>query len=109
MAKWIVADNKTKPQLAKDIRGFAQRESSSIKKGSPNEILYKQITSLKGPLLIPVTKPFNKQYEASLDNNKVYGLAENLFGKATDDSEIDPDSLATQAPAILEVRIPAAA
>lgn len=74
---------------------------------APDALLYRQITSLSGPLSVALTRLLNdaaNEWPGEADSR--IGLDTALFGKHPDGSAIDAASLCVQAPTVLEVHLP---
>ncbi len=81
----------------------------------PDKLLYRQATSLIGPVMGMIASAVRTQPADSLvvpaqpsaDNAPRWGIDPALFGKKPDGSPAEPNYLVVQAPSILTVRIPA--
>lgn len=81
----------------------------------PDRLMYRQLTSLGGPLLGRIDAGQlarrvvpNEPEKAETDGpSLVFGLPRTMFGKPPLDHEADPSSLVLQAPSVLEIRLPA--
>jgi len=109
LARWRSAESSAEKQkLAEELQRLLQGGDATLPKDSPDTTLYRQLTSLGGPLLaaalqtIPA-KPLNPADAGS----SVFGLDPALFGKHPQGAGIDPASLCVRAPAVIEVRLPA--
>ncbi|WP_010588192.1 DUF1592 domain-containing protein [Schlesneria paludicola] len=81
---------------------------SPAEKESPDAQLYRQLTSLGGPLfrsVIPVTATTKSKETAQPISN--WGLDPVLFGKHPNGQAVDPASLCVKAPSVIEVKLPA--
>ena len=83
-------------------------------KDSPDSLLYQQLTSIAGPLLLGISSAPGDgnepaaEAEPSEPGATSWGLDPALFGKHPDGAAIDAGSLCVQAPSQLEIRLPAA-
>lgn len=108
LARWQIAEGEEKRKLSLQIQELLQRGPANLPVDAPDAILYRQLTSLSGPLLASALQDVaNNPVDAS-DVNEGPGLDTALFGKHPRGSEIDAASLCVQAPTVLEVRVPAA-
>ena len=79
----------------------------------PDKVLYRQATSLVGPLLGPVAAaartpaPDSVTTAAATESGPRWGVDPALFGRLPDGKPIDEKFLAVQAPAVLAIRLPA--
>ncbi len=81
----------------------------------PDKLLYRQATSLVGPVMGMIASAVRTQPADSLavpaqpaaDNAPRWGIDPALFGKKPDGSSAEPNYLVVQAPSILTVRVPA--
>ncbi len=79
-------------------------------KDSPDGLLYRQLSSLRGPLVSAVRLEEREARPASAaidPKEPAIGLDPALFGKHPGGPAIDAASLCVQAPNVLEVRLPA--
>ncbi len=109
LARWQSAATAAERQrLAQEMEGLLKSGPGSAK-DSPDGLLYRQLSSLRGPLVSAVR--FEKvgagAASAPADPKQpAIGLAPNLFGKHPNGSDIDPASLCVRAPQVVEVRLP---
>ena len=119
LARWQTATTAAeKSRLAEQVQKLLVEGIAALPKDSPDGELYRQLTSLAGPLLAsrkpsgaapnPVrldakknTRPDQPQSEPS----KI-GLDATLFGKHPNGSDIDSASLCVQAPSVIKIRLP---
>ena len=123
LAKWQVADGaEAKQQLATQLQSLLQGGADRLPKDSPDLTLYRELTSLGGPLLASALRkvsgkpadqsPSSRAPSAPTAPNaapadRAYGLDPALFGKdPRGGAALDPASLAIAAPAVVEVRLP---
>ncbi|MFO1461176.1 MAG: DUF1592 domain-containing protein [Verrucomicrobiota bacterium] len=109
LARWQVADS------AEQRRDLASRLDALLKSGpsdatpAPDEALYRQLSSLGGPLLfgsVPL-HPTKDRAAGAQAGGPSWGLDPALFGKHPAGGVVDPDSLCVQAPSVLEISLPA--
>lgn len=114
LARWLTATAPEERQkLAAELQALLTSPAPQAK-DAPDTTLYRQLTSLSGPLFSRVraarkpadagskSAPSRAQSDAEL-----FGLDPAVFGKRPDGSEIDPASLCVRAPSVVEVRLPA--
>ncbi len=108
LARWQAADESAeKQQLAKAVQTLLI--SPPPKTDGPDAALYRQLTSLAGPLFSGAPAQ-RSAVEKSAPGS--WGLDAALFGKHPDanapsGTAIDAESLCVQAPSVIEVRLPA--
>jgi len=109
LARWQSAANQEEQrQLADALHKLLQGPTAALSKESPDAILYQQLVSLGGPLLSAALHALAAQPEAAANAAETpFGLDSGLFGKHPRGAAIEPASLCVQAPAVLEVRLPA--
>ena len=136
LARWQSAANADEKQrLATDVQRLLQGGVSSLPKDSPDAALYRQLTSLGGPLLASALKAISAPPSggANDDKERMFGLDPAMFGKHPGRLGLRPDtnltptseeekakavgtesqptveaaSLCVQAPSVIEVRLPA--
>jgi hypothetical protein len=75
-----------------------------------DRVLYRQLTSLSGPLLAhdpPPSEPGIDAAAAKANGSEAWGLSPELFGRHPDGSAVEESSLCLQAPFQMEVKLPA--
>ena len=114
LARWQSAPSaEEQSKLAKQLQQLLQTGVEALPPDAPDRALYRQLTSLGGPLIgstihpsaktnPPATKPTSRATPAS-----AYGQDPSLFGKHPNGSAIDPASLCVQANSVIEIRLPA--
>jgi hypothetical protein len=134
LAKWQAVTNaEEKTKLANDVQTLLT-SAAPAKKDSPDATMYRQLTSLGGPLFrsadwesavsptgsrqmlkqsersqeanVPEATSLATQQTASL-RNEGYGLDPAQFGKHPNGLAIDAASLCVRAPSVSEIRLPA--
>jgi hypothetical protein len=104
LARWLAAQsNEEKRKLALAVERLLTRGPPAAA-GHPDALLYRQLASLGGPLLAKF-RPGKKV--ASAAARGAAGVDPALFGKHPDGSASEATSLCVQAPAVVEVRLPA--
>lgn len=106
LARWQSAEQpEERRRLAEQLQSLLTSASLSAKQGSPDQALYRQLTSLAGPLF---AGPMKRAAIASKPARPVaWGLDPALFGKHPDGTRGDAASLCVRAPSVLSVRLPA--
>jgi hypothetical protein len=113
LSKWLAARNPAeRAKLAAALQTLLVASPAELKEGS-DVALRQQLTSLNGPLLAQILKekPTSDATDAFPSTGKdhsTWGLDPALFGKHPSGAATDPDHLVIQAPAVLEIRLPAA-
>ncbi|MBL9166997.1 MAG: DUF1592 domain-containing protein [Verrucomicrobiales bacterium] len=108
LARWQTApDTLTKNQLAAEVQTLLQSGGAGVAKDSPDSQLYRQLTSLSGPLISVARKALITQNSDPSPLTAGYGLDPNLFGKHPTGGTLKPTSLSVKAPSVLEVKLPA--
>jgi hypothetical protein len=117
LAKWqSSARAEEKQMLAGELQQLLAGGAAGLAKDSPDAALYRQLTSLNGPLLSSILRGSRREEAPSEIRNRQhlvasvatsYGLDPTLFGKHPNGATVDTSSLCVRAPSILEVRLPA--
>ncbi len=103
LAKWQAApEPEAKARLAKNVQELLI-SGKTIEGNSPDAMLYRQLTSLSGPLLANV----QSQGDRAPHTTSPWGLDPAQFGKRAPGSDGGRANLYTHAPGIIEVRLPA--
>jgi hypothetical protein len=113
LAKWqSSASVEERAKLAMEIQALLTA-TAPAKKDSPDSAIYRQLTSLGGPLFSRIMRssgresaPSNQSRLTSAATESV-GLDPAQFGKHPNGSTIDAASLCVQAPSVIEIRLPA--
>lgn len=113
LAQWQSAGAaEEKRRLAGEVQALLLGMAPADK--SPNAALYRQLSSLGGPLLAgarPAVGSAAQKLSATAPASKgaasTWGLDSALFGKHPDGSTIPSGSLCVRAPSVIEVRLPA--
>ena len=103
LARWQAAEQPAeKQQLAEAVQKLLT--SAPPAGDSPDAALYRQLTSLSGPLFSSATPAETTAENAA---TSAWGLDPALFGKHPGGGAVDAASLCVQAPSVIEVRLPA--
>ncbi len=106
LARWQSAPNAEERQrLAGELQSRLQTGAASLAKDSPDALLIRQLGSLTGPFASAARAALDSASDAKLSSG--FGVDPAIFGKHPSGSAIDPASLCVQAPAVVEVRLPA--
>lgn len=93
-------------RVAEEIQRMLEKDLAAIEKDSPNRTLHQQLLSFTGPLL--AASLHATRSETDDRSPSPYGLDRALFGKhPTSAGDVDADSICVQAPAVIEMRLPA--
>ncbi|MGD9647419.1 MAG: DUF1592 domain-containing protein [Pirellulales bacterium] len=112
LARWQAANSADdKQQLAAELqRLLTNGPATDAAEAHPDVVLYRQLTSLGGPLLI---RSWSVVAAALRDTNEQahdqisFGLDPAMFGTYPNGAPIEADSLAVRPPSVIEVRLPA--
>ena len=109
LAKWQSAGVASeKQQLADQLQSLLQNGPGALPKDSPDAALYRQLTALSGPLLSAALHNLAAAPVGSRDvKDARFGLDPDLFGQHPRGLPVEAASLWVQAPAVVEVRLPA--
>ena len=109
LARWqSAATADEKQRLAQDLETLL-KSGPPAKKDSPDGLLYRQLSSLRGPLVSAVRHPVpatGTSSKSAATIEKAVGLDAALFGKHPSAPKIDPANLCVQAPNVVEIRLP---
>jgi hypothetical protein len=103
LARWQLAASPDRAKLADQLQTLLTGGKSPEANSSDGQ-LYRQLTSLQGPLLRTSLK---RATESTKPVKSEWGLDGALFGNHPDGSMIEAASLCVQAPKVLTVRLPA--
>lgn len=112
LARWQASGSvDEKHKLADDVQRLLMGEPPADKK-HPDALLYRQLTSLNGPLFAAAKGTNGAAGEAEKAGGTpapqdLWGVDPALFGRCADGSAIDAASLCVQAPSLVEVRLSA--
>jgi len=109
IAEWQVApDEESKKQVAEKLQALLTNGEGNMAADAPDAVLYRQLTSLNGPLFAVVRKQLLAQKADLVDGSDTeFGLDPLMFGKRPNGEAIDAANLCVQAPSVIEVHIPA--
>ncbi len=109
LAEWQSAATAEERQtLVTKLQTLLKDGPGNLPADAPDAVLYRQLTSLNGPLLSPLRrKVLTEGFASGNAGSLSCGLDPALFGKHPDGSALNPGDLCRQAPEILEVIIPA--
>lgn len=103
LAKWQSTDSKEERMvLAEKVHALLSSKEPPAA-DSPDGKLYKQLTSLGGPLVSALPMPVA---DPALKNDSKWGLDPSLFGKSPSGEALDSKHLCLSAPKTLEIRLP---
>ena len=101
LARWQLAETPAEKQkLAGQLEQLLTGPAPASDADTPDAALYRQLTSLAGPLFAGVTA------HTTQSAKNTWGLDPKLFGKHLDGSSIDEASICVRAPSVLGVRLP---
>ncbi|MBI4604996.1 MAG: DUF1592 domain-containing protein [Planctomycetes bacterium] len=111
LARWQSAPGaEEKRRLADAVRALLTSGSPAAK-DSPDAVLYRQLTSLRGPLFAGSAGARAKAEDplapSGAERDARWSLDPASFGRHPGGMAIDPASLCVRAPSVLEVRLPA--
>ncbi len=110
LAKWQSAPTaEAKQKLAEEVQNLLTSPPSAGK-NSPDAVLYQQLASLGGPLFAAARQAAPGDQAAEGDakaNESPWGLDPKLFGRHPAGQTLDAASLCVQAPATIEIPLPA--
>jgi hypothetical protein len=111
LAKWqSSASAEEKQKLAGELQKLLAAGAASLAKDAPDAVLYRQLTSLNGPLLSSIlrnTTSAEAKQSGMTSADTSYGLDPALFGKHPNGTKVNATSLCVRAPSVIELRLPA--
>ena len=115
LVKWqSSAKAAEREQLAKELQKLLLTGTGDLPKDAPDAVLYRQLTSLNGPLLssiLRISGGESAQTAANANSSTAltseWGLDPRLFGKHPNGTPVDSKNLCVRAPSVIEVRLPA--
>ena len=117
LARWQSSALSAEKQiLANQLQELLARGGAGLAKDSPDDRLYRQLTSLNGPLLgfilrkSPAQAAFvaaQEQQGSGTSAGSDWGLDPSLFGRLPNGGTIGNTSLGVKAPSVIPVRLPA--
>lgn len=106
LAKWQSSGSvEERRTLAAGVQTLLTGGAAGLAKDAPDAALYRQLTSLNGPLLSSVLRGGNPALGRA--TSTAWGVDPGLFGKHPNGTTVDGKNLCVQAPSVIEVRIPA--
>ncbi len=117
LAKWLSSGSaEEKQKLAGELLKLLAGGAAGLAKDAPDTVLYRQLTSLNGPLLNSIIRSSRRE-EAPTETRKdqslvtsaatSWGLDPALFGKHPTGAKVGASSLCVRAPSVIEVLLPA--
>ncbi len=107
LAKWQTAQSPDEKNRLADAVQALLTQGPPETKDSPDAALYRQLASLGGPLFAGALEAPGANTAAVDEGDHAVGLDPALFGKHPQGHALDAASLCVQAPATLEIRLPA--
>ena len=108
LAKWrAAASAEEKRRLAGEVQKLLRSGATGLTKDSPDAVLYRQLTSLNGPLLAIARDTLLASPREVAPAGGVHGVDPALFGKHPDGATLPTANLCVRAPSLIEVRLPA--
>ena len=108
LAKWrAAASAEEKRRLAGEVQKLLRSGATGLAKDSPDAVLYRQLTSLNGPLLAIARDTLLALPREVAPAGGVHGVDPALFGKHPDGATLPTANLCVRAPSLIEVRLPA--
>jgi hypothetical protein len=108
LAKWQASANPgEKQRLAAALQELLLKGVAGMPKDSPDAAMVAQLTSLGGPLMSAIRNDLLKNAVDTARAGDGYGIDPEKFGRHPNGAKIDDRSLCVQAPARIEVRLPA--
>jgi Protein of unknown function (DUF1592)/Protein of unknown function (DUF1588)/Protein of unknown function (DUF1587)/Protein of unknown function (DUF1585)/Protein of unknown function (DUF1595)/Planctomycete cytochrome C len=109
LGRWQAAGTPSEKQhLAESVQKLLQNgPPAGAKKKHPDVVLYRQLSSLGGPLFMRAWPRVAAEHRHTAAANTKFGVDPALFGNHPHGSAIDGASLCVHAPSVIEVRLPA--
>jgi hypothetical protein len=124
LAKWqSSASVEEKGKLADEVQRLLFNGTTGLAKDAPDAVLYRQLTSLNGPLLSSILrgsgreealaetrnpKPETRNNQSLVTSTATrWGLDPALFGKHPNGAKVNETSLCVRAPSVIEIHLPA--
>lgn len=118
LARWQSATNlMEKQRFAQEVQSLLVTGAGALAQDAPDAVLYRQLTSMNGPLLGSVLRSSGGLAGAGdastlKSGNQSAGAGEwgvdpALFGRHPKGAQVSPTSLCVRAPSVVEVRLPA--
>lgn len=107
LARWQAApQGEGKTQLAGQVQQLLTQGPPADSK-HPDAVLYRQLASLGGPLFARAAAAAGDAPPPTADPSNPWGVDPAMFGRDPQGSPVDAANLCVQAPATIEVRLPA--
>ncbi len=107
LAEWQSAsDGNQRALRAADLAKLLSDGPVGLPAEAPDAMLYRQITSLTGPLSAPLLQQLTTRPDDETTQDTTIGLDPTLFGRHPEGAAIDAGHLCVRAPSVVEVRIP---
>jgi hypothetical protein len=105
---WLTDDPSQKHGLGQEVQKLLSAGPASLGQEAPNRALYRQITSLNGPLLASLRRQtsFVQELATSHPKTHTWGLESSMFGPLREGQKVSTESLAARAPSVIPVRLP---
>jgi Protein of unknown function (DUF1592)/Protein of unknown function (DUF1588)/Protein of unknown function (DUF1587)/Protein of unknown function (DUF1585)/Protein of unknown function (DUF1595)/Planctomycete cytochrome C len=107
LARWLASPEKDQKRVLADAVQKLLTTGPPPDKNHPDALLHRQLASLGGPLLASLGAPVTRPDEPSPPSRDSWGLDPSQFGRLPDGTALDPLDLATTAPSVIAVRLPA--
>jgi hypothetical protein len=118
LAQWLDSENaEVKARLAEAIERLLTMAPAVVARPAPDQALYQQVTSLRGPVFGPLAAALPKPVDSRIDDTTAgpekldaasrFGVDPALFARRPDGKPIGPEDLCVQAPSVIEIRLPA--
>jgi hypothetical protein len=108
LARWQASGEAgERAALAAELQRLLREGAGGLAAEAPDAVLVRQLLSLGGPLLSAAMAESAAQPGGDADRPSTWGLSPDAFGVCADGTPIDPASLCVEAPAVVEVRLPA--
>lgn len=109
IARWKAAQDPDKRRrLAEAVERLLTEGPEQANESHPDVLFYRQVSQLDGPLLLHAwTAAQEKLASQSIEtSDTALGLDPQYFGRHPDGASVDPASICTRAPSVIEVRLP---
>jgi hypothetical protein len=109
LARWQTSsDPQERATLAQELQAWLQRDPASLPADAPDTALYHQLMSVGGPLLSAALRTIANTPVGDAPVDAAYGLDPARFAHhPSADHAVESASLCVQAPALIEIRLPA--
>lgn len=110
LTQWLLAPTtEEKQRIAGQVQELLASRGKNVAKDSPDAALYRELSSLTGPLFSAVRNDLLQSTQSAAPTNtaSLYGLDPALFGRHPSGAAMADRNLCVQAPSVLELRLPA--